>query len=275
MLRLNPKITIDPVTSVLRTNAKILPTECLAWIAKSEVFSIKNSKYQFKGQVSEALGGYKDVPLFSKAELAVHAWFAGRSDIRNNNLLLAIGTEDRQPTSCRLKPREVQFIERFTEAVFTDLEPMIDILFQTVAQANPEAGMESARDFLPQVQRNFEWIMERSVDFKNSSKLPGHFQALGPACLVPFIENVGHAQAYFNTVVCVPSKDCEELALKEWAEQCGLDEAFSLDQYNLNKPVLLLSTRAIQPDTELRRNCELQTVGLTTGKAGAKLPLLK
>lgn len=272
MLRLNPKISINPVTSALFANQKINPTECLAWIAKSEVFSIKNTKYPNKGHVSEALNGYKDIPMFSKAELATHAWFAARTDIKNANLLLALGMEDRQPTTCRLKPKEVQFIERFTDALYTDLEPMIDILYQTVGQANPQAGGDSPRDFCIQVERTFEWIMERAVDFKNSSKVPGHFQALGPVCLVPFVENVGHAATNFNTVVCAPSKECDEQSLKEWAQQVGVDEAFSLDHYNLNKPVLLLATRVIQPETELRRNCAIQTVGVTNGKVGSKLP---
>ena len=268
-MRLSKKIAVDAATNRFVTQASIRATECLVWCSRDHVFSMRVASHPFKGVVDEALQGYKELPNFSLVELATQAWFAGRTNHPYAPSLYAVGLESRQHCH-RLSGKNQQFIEVLSNALFDDLKPVIDIVCKTFVDANPEEAPNSEPAlFALQLQNTFEWVVERSIDFKNSPKIPKGMQSLGEA-LVPFIDFVPHASKYANTVVCVTSNECNPEAIKEWANDVEIS-----DPTLYHKPVLLLATASIGAGRQLFRNCSDRLIGVTNGEPNKKLPFTK
>ena len=270
-MKLSRKVAVDLANGRLLATESIRPTECVAWCSRNYAFSLRTTEYAYKKQVSEALQGYKELPNFDLVELATHTWFAGRTSIRYAKSLLGVGLEGRQRTSS-LTPSHQEFIAKFSQALGQDIDPIVRIIcdeYSKVADADESEACDASR-FPAQLANSYEWVAERSLDFEASPLIPKGMKSLGTAVLVPFIDAVPHASKAVNTVVCVTSNDCNKSALESWAQDVDVG-----DPDSLHRPILLLATRKINKDSFLFRDCVSRQVGVTSGRDGEKLPVMR
>lgn len=273
------------LNSRLSCTQSIKPTECLAWCDSSSLFSPKSCEYSTKKTVEDALEGYSQLKKtgerYDLLGLALHAWFASR-DNHELNHLKALSRKDRPRITNELPPNDLVFARKFAMAIEDDLRPMIDILRDgdfALEMALEEGECDRERDelmrdkfdldesFTNQFVRTYEWAFERSLNFQTQN-VPKKLQIFGKAVLVPLIDLIPNGPVRANCVVAVPSRECDENALKSWANDVG----FEFDAKHGKPACLLLATKNITNGAHLLRDCSGRFVGTTGGADGKKLP---